>query len=612
VTRSRSLVYKGGLRDTAASTRGPGWPSQSEEPDNDDASTEFATVDHGMGAVLALSGSGCPDSRDDAELSSTRAAAAALTPAEGTDIAGDQGGVVTYTYDGAGRRVLKEYTPASDGVRAVYSVGKHLDVVERADGSLVMERYVLIDGQRAVYIPDSADGEIFHLHRDALGSTRWITDSHGRLVRRLRYEPFGRSIDEPPLRYRHAGEEVSERLTHLGGIRQYNNAIGRMMQPDSLIPDPANPQSLNRYAYVYNDPLAYTDPSGHWALPWELLDLVSYKLSADAWVASISQVADNPTSGTAWVQLSTDTVGVFADAAALALPVMPATCGLSRQAVRAATSVATEASRVDHAVDVVDAGGGAARRAAGGAGGAPGVPRPCFVAGTEVWTDEGLVPIEAVEAGQLVACAETESGEWSYCEVEERLEHHHDGELVTITADGESVESTGNHPFWVVSGHGLEFRPVAADADAGGDALDGSEDGRWVEALDVEPGDRVLLADGRQIGVESVTFSSGSLPVFNLRVAKHQTYAVGEAGVLVHNKANVYKPANVLQSGGNTIKKSTAKALGLEPRVARDAMHKMKPDILAEARDTGKIMSNGDYVHKETGEVLGNIFDYVP
>ncbi len=28
-------------------------------------------------------------------------------------------------------------------------------------------------------------------------------------------------------------------------------------------PDPANPQSLNRYAYVLNNPLKYTDPSGH-------------------------------------------------------------------------------------------------------------------------------------------------------------------------------------------------------------------------------------------------------------------------------------------------------------------------------------------------------------
>jgi hypothetical protein len=29
------------------------------------------------------------------------------------------------------------------------------------------------------------------------------------------------------------------------------------------VPEPGNPQALNRYAYVYNNPLKYTDPSGH-------------------------------------------------------------------------------------------------------------------------------------------------------------------------------------------------------------------------------------------------------------------------------------------------------------------------------------------------------------
>jgi len=39
--------------------------------------------------------------------------------------------------------------------------------------------------------------------------------------------------------------------------------IGRFLQPDSVVPDPSNPQSLNRYSYVLNNPLRYTDPTGH-------------------------------------------------------------------------------------------------------------------------------------------------------------------------------------------------------------------------------------------------------------------------------------------------------------------------------------------------------------
>ncbi|MFP4345125.1 MAG: RHS repeat-associated core domain-containing protein, partial [Anaerolineales bacterium] len=45
--------------------------------------------------------------------------------------------------------------------------------------------------------------------------------------------------------------------------RYYDPALGRFISADTIVPDPANPQSLNRYAYVYNNPLKYTDPSGH-------------------------------------------------------------------------------------------------------------------------------------------------------------------------------------------------------------------------------------------------------------------------------------------------------------------------------------------------------------
>jgi RHS repeat-associated protein len=45
--------------------------------------------------------------------------------------------------------------------------------------------------------------------------------------------------------------------------RYYDAALGRFTQPDTIIPNPYNPQSLNRYSYVYNNPLRYTDPTGH-------------------------------------------------------------------------------------------------------------------------------------------------------------------------------------------------------------------------------------------------------------------------------------------------------------------------------------------------------------
>ncbi|HOV47372.1 MAG TPA: RHS repeat-associated core domain-containing protein [Anaerolineae bacterium] len=49
------------------------------------------------------------------------------------------------------------------------------------------------------------------------------------------------------------------------GARPYDPALGRFLQADTLVPEPGNPQSLNRYAYTLNNPLRYTDPSGHFA-----------------------------------------------------------------------------------------------------------------------------------------------------------------------------------------------------------------------------------------------------------------------------------------------------------------------------------------------------------
>ncbi|RME58202.1 hypothetical protein D6779_07005, partial [Candidatus Parcubacteria bacterium] len=43
----------------------------------------------------------------------------------------------------------------------------------------------------------------------------------------------------------------------------YRPALGRFVQADTLIPDPAEPLSWERYAYVLNNPLRYSDPTGH-------------------------------------------------------------------------------------------------------------------------------------------------------------------------------------------------------------------------------------------------------------------------------------------------------------------------------------------------------------
>ncbi len=47
------------------------------------------------------------------------------------------------------------------------------------------------------------------------------------------------------------------------GARWYDPLVGRFVQPDTITPNPYNPQSLNRFSYGLNNPVKYTDPTGH-------------------------------------------------------------------------------------------------------------------------------------------------------------------------------------------------------------------------------------------------------------------------------------------------------------------------------------------------------------
>ncbi len=65
-----------------------------------------------------------------------------------------------------------------------------------------------------------------------------------------------------------AGRFSGQRYDHAIGLyfynaRYYDPALGRFIQPDTIVPNPGDPQSLNRYSYAANNPLRYTDPSGH-------------------------------------------------------------------------------------------------------------------------------------------------------------------------------------------------------------------------------------------------------------------------------------------------------------------------------------------------------------
>jgi pretoxin HINT domain-containing protein/uncharacterized protein DUF6896/ParB-like nuclease family protein len=141
--------------------------------------------------------------------------------------------------------------------------------------------------------------------------------------------------------------------------------------------------------------------------------------------------------------------------------------------------------------------------------------KACFVAGTEVWTSEGLLPIEQVRPGQLVLSRDEATGELGWKVVVRVFVTPGQEVLALRLADAErgeheAVEATAEHPFW-------------------------AEGWGWVGAGELVPGQRVLRADGRWLRVEGVEARGGARTVYNLEVETYHTYMVGRLGAWVHN-----------------------------------------------------------------------------
>jgi len=87
-------------------------------------------------------------------------------------------------------------------------------------------------------------------------------------VAELRYKAWGETrytYGTTPTTYKFTGQRLDDSTgLYYYGARYYDPALGRFIAPDTIVPEPGNPQALNRYAYVYNNPVRYTDPTGHW------------------------------------------------------------------------------------------------------------------------------------------------------------------------------------------------------------------------------------------------------------------------------------------------------------------------------------------------------------
>jgi RHS repeat-associated protein len=121
------------------------------------------------------------------------------------------------------------------------------------------------------------------LLKDHLGSVNVITDGAGKITDLLAFDPWGKRRAEsnwtplplsatqstwfvgakPKTSRGFTGHQMADEMEiiHMGG-RIYDPLLGRFLQADPLIQSPSTTASLNRYSYVWNNPLNATDPSG--------------------------------------------------------------------------------------------------------------------------------------------------------------------------------------------------------------------------------------------------------------------------------------------------------------------------------------------------------------
>ena len=158
-------------------------------------------------------------------------------------------------------------------------IGENTNSANSSGGKIAELRYHPWGGTRYTsgatptsyqYTGQRRDGALTYLHGDHLGSASLSTDANGGVVSAMRrvasnaHTPYGstRSGSLPTdRRFTGQREEAALGLYDFNA-RYFDPLLGRFIQADTIVPQPGNPQSLNRYAYTLENPLRYTDPSG--------------------------------------------------------------------------------------------------------------------------------------------------------------------------------------------------------------------------------------------------------------------------------------------------------------------------------------------------------------
>src|SRR3990167_6514386 len=147
--------------------------------------------------------------------------------------------------------------------------------VINTNGTILNETYIYL--QDKLIAKYDTQGEKFFYHPDHLGSTALVTNESGDVVEDLLYLPYGDVLSGDEIsRFTYTGQENDVESGFIDyGARQYNPQFERFLQCDKVKQNVYDPQLLNCYSYVRNNPYKYTDPTGNYISPLDVLDYAS-------------------------------------------------------------------------------------------------------------------------------------------------------------------------------------------------------------------------------------------------------------------------------------------------------------------------------------------------
>jgi RHS repeat-associated protein len=182
--------------------------------------------------------------------------------------------LLEYTY-GTSEREISEKFENNILVQTKYYLGDYIEIHDHTLNTIQKVHYIPTAGEPVVKIIDqNNNNQTFYLYTDHLGTPTKVSDDQGNLVYQQSFDAWGNNRNVNDWNVYQASNKPEwlggftghEMLKDFGLInmnaRLYDPLLGRFLSVDNYVQDPGNTQSYNRYSYVWNNPLKYTDPSG--------------------------------------------------------------------------------------------------------------------------------------------------------------------------------------------------------------------------------------------------------------------------------------------------------------------------------------------------------------